>query len=131
MKVESTISGMLRLRAIFAYPSMSATSSEGFPTASMYNARVCSFMDFSTAEKSFTSVKRAVIEYCGKMASKSVYVPPYRLRALTSSSPAFSMFKMLNAMAAVPEESASAPAPPSSAQSRFSRISLVGFIILE
>jgi hypothetical protein len=56
-------------------------------------------------------------------------VPPYRDDALTSSSPAFKIVAIARVSAAWPEATASAPTPPSRAASRFSKTSLVGFMI--
>ena len=56
-------------------------------------------------------------------------MPPYRLLALTTWSPAPAMLRMLKVTAAEPELKARAPTPPSSAATRFSKTSLVGFMI--
>ena len=75
-----------------AYPSISAMSSAGFPTASMNSNRVFSLMAASTAAKSFTGVKFTWIPTFGRIASNCEKVPPYRLLAATISSPARAMF---------------------------------------
>ena len=56
-------------------------------------------------------------------------MPPYRLLAETMWSPAPAMLRMLNVTAEEPEAKASAPTPPSSAATRFSNTSVVGFMM--
>ena len=128
VNVESTTSGRWWRLAIAAYPSMSAMSSAGFPTASMKMSLVFPLIAASTAAKSFTGVNLAVIPAFGRIVSNCENVPPYRFSAATISSPAFAMFVTVKYIAAVPEASVFAAAPPSSAARRFSRTSFVGFI---
>ena len=56
-------------------------------------------------------------------------MPPYRLLAEITWSPAPAMFKMENVTAAEPDAKARAPTPPSSAAMRCSKTSFVGFMM--
>ena len=56
-----------------------------------------------------------------------LYVPPYSEGVDTTLSPTWQMVVMARNCADIPEETATAPTPPSSAATRFSKTSFVGF----
>ncbi|MNW50172.1 hypothetical protein D3C74_276170 [compost metagenome] len=129
--VLSTISGMPCSWAIAATASMSSTSPFGLPSVSAYNAFVLSVIaarKFSGFEE---STNFTLMPSLGSVVENRLNVPPYSVVEETISSPAPAMFKMEKVIAAWPEAVASAPTPPSSAATRFSNTSLVGFIIRE
>ena len=65
----------------------------------------------------------------GSVTLNWLYVPPYRKLVETMLSPAEQMVEMARNWADCPEEVASAALPPSSAATRFSKTSFVGFMI--
>ena len=60
-----------------------------------------------------------------------LYVPPYKLLSATISSPASATFRIEKAIAAIPEDNATAAVPPSSSATRCSNTSTVGFMMRE
>ncbi len=77
----------------------------------------------STLSTSFTPMPRR-----GRVTLNWLYVPPYSRLEDTMSSPAWAMLVMARNCAACPDAVASAATPPSSAATRFSKTSVVGFM---
>ena len=65
----------------------------------------------------------------GRVWVNRLYVPPYRLDDETMLSPARARLRIDSVSAAWPEASPSAATPPSSAATRCSKTSVVGFMI--
>ena len=81
------------------------------------------------ASGSAGSTKRTSIPWSRSVLANRFQVPPYRLVELTTLSPTRARFCTASADAACPDDTASAAAPPSSAATRFSSTSAVGFMM--
>ena len=121
---------MLCWCAISEISFMSVTFAAGFPIDSQKINLVFSSIIFSRPLRSLTLPKRASIPIFGKVSLNKLTVPPYNELVETILSPFEVIFRIAAVTAAIPDEKASPPTPPSISETLFSKTSVVGFIIL-
>ncbi len=128
MNVLSTMRRIPCLFAISAIFRMSVTRIIGLVGVSMNSARVLSFM-----KSSGFSVEQSMwlneMPFFSLILSNSRMLPPYMSDSVTMWSPGRNN-SIIAEIAAIPDEKATAPAPPSKEATIFSACSLVGFCIL-
>jgi hypothetical protein len=108
---------------------MGKTCSFGLGSVSAYQARVRASVALAKFSGSAGSTKRTSMPNCFSVFANRFQVPPERSVEETMLCPASHRFSTLKVVAAWPEPSASAATPPSSAATRFSSTSTVGFMM--
>mmetsp|Transcript_13807 Transcript_13807/g.33267 ORF Transcript_13807/g.33267 Transcript_13807/m.33267 type:complete len:387 (-) Transcript_13807:250-1410(-) len=128
-KVLSQMMGMPCRSATALSALKSGTENLGLPMVSTYSALVLLSMSASKLSGSSSLANLTLMPRRGRVTLNWLKVPPYSDGVDTRLSPWQQMVVMARNCADMPEETATAPTPPSSAATRFSNTSLVGFMM--
>src|SRR5699024_5570594 len=132
VSVESMMSGTPASWATSATACTSSTSAFGLPKTSATSAFVFCWMALRHASRSPGSCTKIVSRPSrGNVCLNRFCVPPYNEVDTTTESPAPATFSTLRVVADCPEDSRTAPTPPSNAAILFSTASFVGLVSRE